>query len=134
MDNKTSKIENGLWYKIRTDLDELHFKSMTIISIPSLLYIIILTALIGIYIYKIVPDFMDSKHPYAIWIFATVSSVVTLAAFQLLRLLIINANMITEEIKAISTLKRKLIEDVQHREILIQEKKIKILHKLEDKQ
>lgn len=134
MDNKTSKIENGLWYKIRTDLDELHFKSMTIISIPSLLYIIILTALIGIYIYKIVPDFMDSKHPDAIWIFATVSSVVTLAAFQLLRLLIINANMITEEIKAISTLKRKLIEDVQHREILIQEKKIKILHKLEDKQ
>lgn len=134
MDNKTSKIENGLWYKIRTDLDELHFKSMTIISIPSLLYIIILTALIGIYIYKIVPDFMDSKHPDAIWIFATVSSVVTLAAFQLLRLLIINANMITEGIKAISTLKRKLIEDVQHREILIQEKKIKILHKLEDKQ
>ena len=134
MDNKTSKIENGLWYKIRTDLDELHFKSMTIISIPSLLYIIILTALIGIYIYKIVPDFMDSKHPDAIWIFATVSSVVTLAAFLLLRLLIINANMITEEIKAISTLKRKLIEDVQHREILIQEKKIKISHKLEDKQ
>lgn len=134
MDNKTSKIENGLWYKIRTDLDELHFKSMTIISIPSLLYIIILTALIGIYIYKIVPDFMDSKHPDAIWIFAIVSFVVTLAAFLLLRLLIINANMITEEIKAISTLKRKLIEDVQHREILIQEKKIKISHKLEDKQ
>lgn len=131
---KKQKEEN--WYRISVELPKPYIRPFRWNCLFSLLYVILLVALVCIYIFNVVPEFLCfykrySYHASHIWIFIIVSAVIAWTVFLLCKLLFFKTSLYAEELKATMALRRKLIEESQHREILIQELQIKKEYNLE---
>lgn len=132
--NSASCNENDLMYKINVELPDPHIRLSIWNRLSSFFdaCVILLVVLVGIYIFYLVPKFLTFSNTCSncsnlnyIWIFVIISAVIAWIVFLIGKLLLSKLNMYADEFKAVSALRRKLIEESKLREILIQELQIK---------